>query len=117
APVYASAGRQTDLRGGELSYDEEFVDDELHLLGVEKDMAAPPLLEFKIARRLGIDLRIEVVLLRPDCVRRVQAFEVRDEPRTVELAVAEVTHKCGEPAPAKQPARVAHRVLAAHAGP
>ena len=98
---------------GELVADEQLIGDELHFLGVEQYMPAPPLLEFEIARRLGVDLGIEVVVLRPEGVGRVEVLEVRHEPRAVELAVAEIAHQCGEPSAAQQAASVAHRVLPA----
>ena len=102
---------------GQLVADEQVVDDVLHLLGVEQDVAAPPLLEAEVALGLGVDLRVEVVLLAPERVGGVHALEVLDQPGAVEDAVAEVARERGEPAPAEQPARVAHRVHAAHAGP
>ena len=80
-------------------------------------MPAPPLLEFEIARRFGVDLGIEVVLLAPERVGGVEVLEVGDEPRAVELAVAEIADQRREPATSQQAAGVAHGVLAAHAGP
>ena len=44
-------------------------------------------------------------MLRPERVGWIEALEVRDEPRAVELAVAEVSHQRGEPAAAQQAAR------------
>jgi hypothetical protein len=80
-------------------------------------MGAPPALELEIARRFGVDLGIEIVLLRPQRVRRIQVLEVGDQPGAVELAVAEVAQQRRRPAAAHQAAGVAHRVLAVHAGP
>ena len=54
-----------DLAGGKIVADEQFVDDEQDLLGVQVNVAAPPALEFEIALALGIDLGIDVVLLGP----------------------------------------------------
>src|SRR5262249_26401091 len=42
----------------EIVADEQLVDDELHFLGVEGDVAPPPALEFQIARSLGVDLSV-----------------------------------------------------------
>ena len=106
-----------DLAGGELVADEELVDDELHLLGVQRDVAAPPLLEAEIALGLGVDLRIEVVLLGPERVGRVLALEVLHQPGAVEDAGAEVAGQRGQPAAAEQAAGIAHRVLAPDARP
>ena len=39
-----------------LVADEQLIDDELDLLGVQVDVAAPPALEFEVALGLGIDL-------------------------------------------------------------
>src|SRR5690348_13921569 len=49
------AVRDTNIPGRQIIADEQFIDDELDLLGVEIDMAAPPALEAEIARRFGID--------------------------------------------------------------
>ena len=78
------------VAGGELVADEQLVDDELDLLGVEIDVAAPPALEAEIARRLGVDLGIEIVLLGPQRVGRVLVLEILHQPGAVELAVTEI---------------------------
>ena len=70
--------------------DEQLIDDELNLLGVEIDMAAPPALEAEIARAFGVDLRIEIILLAPQRVRRILILEILHQPGTVELAMAEI---------------------------
>src|SRR5262249_49342293 len=101
----------------EIVADEQLIDDELHLLGVEIDVTSPPALETQIARRLGVDLGIEIVLLGPKGVRGILILEVLYQPSAVELAVAEVAGEGGQPAPTKQAAAVAHRVLAVDAGP
>src|SRR5262245_173440 len=80
-------------------------------------MTAPPFLEFEIARRLRIDLGVEIVLLRPVGIGRVEIFKVADKPGAVELAVAEVAHQGGEPAAAERTAGIAHWVLSPSAGP
>ena len=113
----ARAVRGLDLAGGEIVADEQLVDDELDFLGIEIDVAAPPALEAEIARRLGVDLGIEIVLLAPQRVRGIQVLEILHQPGAVELAVAEIAGERGEPAAAEQAAAVAHRILAVHAGP
>ena len=88
--------------GGKVVADEQFIDDELDFLGVQIDVAAPPLLEAEIARCLGVDLGIEIVLLAPERVRRVLVLEILHQPGAVELAVPEVARQRGEPAAAEQ---------------
>ena len=117
AQVDPDAVPSDDLGRGELVADEQIVDDALHLLGVEEHMAAPPVLEAEIARALGVDLGVDVVLLGPERVGRVHVLEVRDQLGAVEDAAAEIARQRRQPAAAVQPAAVAHRVLAAHAGP
>src|SRR6516162_7246845 len=41
---------------GEIVADEQLIDDELDLLGVQVDVTSPPALEAQISRRLGVDL-------------------------------------------------------------
>src|SRR6516225_7966319 len=102
---------------GEIVADEQLIDDELDLLGVQVDVTSPPALEAQIARRLGVDLGIEVVLLGPERVRGILILEVLHQPSAVELAVAEVAGEGGQPAAAQEAAAVAHRVVAVNAGP
>ena len=109
--------RCLDSSRGEIVADEQLIDDELHLLGVEIDVTSPPALEAQIARRLGVDLGIEVVLLGPERVGRILILEILHQPSAVEFAVPEIAGESGEPAAAQEPAAVAHRVLAVHAGP
>src|SRR5580704_9039520 len=48
--------RHLDPASSEIVADEEFIDDELDLLGIEVDMSAPPTFEFEVSLGLGIDL-------------------------------------------------------------
>ena len=93
------------------------IHDELDLLGVEIDVASPPALEAEIARGLGVDLGVEVVLLGPERVCGILILEILNQPGAVELAMTEVARQRGQPAAAQEAAAVAHRILAAHAGP
>ena len=93
--------RGLDASGGKVVADKQLIDNELNFLRIQIDVAAPPLFETQIARSLGIDLRIEIVLLAPQRVRRVLIFEILHQPGTVELAVAEVAGKRGQPAAAQ----------------
>ena len=56
AQVYLLAVGHFDLAGGEIVADEELIDDELDLLGVQIDVPAPPAFEFEVSLGLGIDL-------------------------------------------------------------
>lgn len=80
-------------------------------------MAAPPALEFQETGRLGVDVRVDVVELRPIGIGRIHLLEVVDQVGAVEGSIPAVAGKRREPCPAEQAARVAHRVLAGHAGP
>src|SRR5215470_6256614 len=98
-----------DSTGRELVADEQLIDDELDLFGVQVDVAAPPFLEAEITRRLGVDLGIKIVLLGPQRVGGILVFEILHQPSAVELAVAEIAGKRRQPAAAEEAAAVAHR--------
>src|SRR5208282_1183398 len=87
------------------------------LLAVELDEVAPPFLEAEKARPFGVDGLVDGVQLAEQRVAGVQAVEIGDQVRAVELAVAEVAREGREPGAAKQPPSVAHRILAVHALP
>ena len=106
------AGRGLDLAAGQPVADEQLVDDPADLLLVHQVVAAPPPLELEEPRRLGIDVGVQVVVLVPEGVGRVEALEVGDQVGAVEHAVAQVADQPGEPGPAEQAAEVAHRALA-----
>src|SRR5438045_170731 len=57
--------RHLDAAGRQIVADKQLIDDELDLLGIEVDVPSPPAFEFQIARRLGVDLGVNVILLRP----------------------------------------------------
>jgi hypothetical protein len=80
-------------------------------------VAAPPALELEVALALAVDLVVEVVVLVPKRVRRIQVLEVRDQVRAVERAGAEIAREQRDPRAAGEAARVAHRVVAVVAGP
>ena len=104
------------LAGRQAVADEELIHDELHLLGIHRDMAAPPFLEAEIARRRG-PRRPRRRTAWSSGVGRVEILEVGDEPGAVELAGAEVAGHRRQPGAAEDPAEVAHRGLARDAGP
>ena len=109
--------RDLKLVAGQLVADEEVVDQELQFVAVQLDEIAPPLLELEVALRIGVDMRVDLVLLAPQPIRRVQHVEVQDQRRPVDLPVAEIAGHCGEPAAAEQAAGIAHRVFPVHALP
>src|SRR5262249_19707912 len=90
AEVDRGSVRCLNFSGGEIVTDKQLVDDELDLFGVEIDVTAPPTLEAEIARRLGVDLGIEVVLLGPERIRGILVLEILHQPGAVELAGAQI---------------------------
>ena len=117
AQVDADAvGRDQPGRGQAVAH-EQLVHDVLDLGAVQEHMAAPPFLEAQVALRLGVDLGVQVVLLAPERVGRVQVLEVLHQPGAVELAVADVAGERGEPAATQQAAGIAHGIHAAPARP
>jgi hypothetical protein len=72
AQVYGAAVGGLDPAGGKIVADKQLVDDELDLLGVQVDVPAPVALEAEIARSFGVDLRIDIILLGPKSVRRIE---------------------------------------------
>ena len=53
------------LVAGQLVADEEIVHQELQLVAVQLDEVAPPFLELEVPLRVGVDMRVDVVLLAP----------------------------------------------------
>src|SRR6516162_3756470 len=71
AKINRSTVRGLNLSFGEMIADEQLIDDKPDLLGIQIDVPSPPLLKTKIAWGLGVDLGVKVILLGPECVRRV----------------------------------------------
>ena len=117
AQVEHRAVAHGDLGRGEPVADEKVIDDRLHLARVHQHMAAPPALELQVARWLGVDIGVDVVLLGPDRVGGVQRLEVLHQIGAVEDAVAQVARQRRHPGAAQQPAQIAHRAAALRAGP
>ena len=63
--VNTAAIAGSELACVELVADEQFFDDELHLLGVQQNRSAPPFLEFEKPFGLGVDVGVDVVGLLP----------------------------------------------------
>ena len=101
AQIDAGAIASYDFCRCELVADEQLIDDELHLGGVEQHKTAPVLLELEVTRRLGVDLAIEIVLFRPESIGWIEVLEVANEPGAVKLAVAEVARQRGQPTAAR----------------
>ena len=80
AQIDCRSVRSFDCSRGQIIADEQLIDDELHFLGIQVHMTAPPALEFQITRRLGVDLRIEIVLLAPQGVGRILIFKILHQP-------------------------------------
>jgi len=103
--------------GSEIVSDEQLIDDELNLLRVQIDVAAPPLFEAQIAWRFRVDFGIEIVRLAPERIGGILVLEILHQPCAIEFSVTEVARQSSQPAAAQQTAAVAHRKFAAHAGP
>src|SRR6188474_2338272 len=106
-----------DHAGCELVTDEQLVDNKLDLLGIQIDVPAPIFVKPKIPWALSVDLSVEIILLGPQSVGGILVFKILYQPRAVELAATKVAGERGQPTPAQKTARVAHRILAVHAGP
>ena len=102
AQVHLLAVGHLDLASGEVVADKELIDDELDLLGIQVDVSAPPAFEFEVSLGLGIDLRVDVVLLGPQRIRRILALEILHEPGAIELAGSEITRQRRQPASSQQ---------------
>ena len=96
----------------QLVADEQVARDPLDLLAVHQVEAAPPAIEVEKARRLGVDVRVQVVILVPERVGGIELLEVLDQVGAVEHAVALVRRHRSEPGTAEHAARVAHRIVA-----
>jgi len=62
--TFSKAWGLAGLRLGMAFADKQIIDDVLHLLGIGRHVSTPPALEAQIARTLGVDVGVEVVLLR-----------------------------------------------------
>src|SRR5262249_17091859 len=100
AKIDGDAVRGLDHSRCELVADEQLVDDELHLLRVQINVASPVALKAQIPRYFGIDLGIDIKLLGPQRVCRVLVLEILHQPSAVELAAAEIAGQSGKPASA-----------------
>ena len=82
AKIKDRAIARLELIAGQLVADEEVVDQELQFVAVQLDEVAPPFLELEVALRIGVDVGIDLVLLAPQPIRRVQNVEVQDQIRS-----------------------------------
>jgi len=71
----------------------------------------------EIAGWFGVDLGIDVMLLRPERIGRVLVLEIANQVAAVELAAPDIAGKRSQPCAAEQTAGIAHRVLSAHTRP
>ncbi|MCS6922153.1 MAG: hypothetical protein NZM07_09615 [Elioraea sp.] len=111
----AAAGGE--LPGREAVADEQVADDPADLLPVHQEEAAPAAFEFEETFRFRVGLEVDIGVFAEPGVARREALEVQQQVRAVELAVAEVGEQERRRGAARQPAQVAHRILAALAGP
>ena len=81
----------------------KLIDDELDFLGIEIDVPTPPSLELEIARRFGIDFRVQIVLLGPKRVGWVLALKILHQPGAIEFAAAEVAGERRQPTAPNRP--------------
>ena len=88
-----------------------------NFLATQEIVARPPALEFEKAFAFGVDVRVEVVVLLPPGVGRVQALEALYQPGAVEPPAAQICHQVRQPGAAQQPPSQAHRVDVLCAGP
>src|SRR5262249_6075497 len=65
AQVDGHAGPGLDPARREIIADEQLIDAELDLLGVQIDVATPPTFEAEIARGFSVNLGVQIVLLAP----------------------------------------------------
>ena len=115
--VEGGAGAGADLAAREAVADEQVLDDPVDLVAVHQVVAAPPALEFQEARRLGVDVLVQVVVAPEPGGAGREGLEVQHQVGAVELAVAEVGEERGRPGSAREAAEIAHRVPPALAGP
>ncbi len=65
AKIKGRAIARLELIAGQLVANEQVIDQELQLITVQLDEIPPPPLELQVARFIGIDMCINVVLLAP----------------------------------------------------
>ena len=92
--------------------DEQVIDNPLNFLAVEEIEATPPALEVEEARRFGVDVGKQVVVLLPERVCGIQVLHVLDQISPIEQAIAKVGSQRRHPGPAERATGVSHRVVA-----
>jgi hypothetical protein len=92
--------------------DEETAGDPLDLLAVHQQERAPPAVKLEEARRFGVDVRKELVILVPVIAGGIQVLEVLHQVGAIEDAVAQVRGQRRKPRAAEIAPRVTHRVVA-----
>ena len=112
AQVEDLARARRRLTAPQLVADEEVLRDPLDLFAVHQVKATPPPLELEKARNLGVDLAVDVVVLVPESVGRIQVLEVLHQVGAVEEARTHVGGHRRHPGAAQHAAGIAHRVVA-----
>lgn len=88
----------------ELVADKEMSDDFDDLLTAEAIPRVPPALEFEETILLLIDVEEQLRVFFPNCVLRLEVFEVLDQPGAVKTAVVEIGKQARHPASAEKAA-------------
>src|SRR5215475_2218171 len=96
---------------------EQLIDNVLDFFSIHIDVTTPPALEAKIPRGFRVDLRIEIVLLAPEGVGRIEILKILHKPSAVKSSMAKIAGERSEPAAAHEPPGVAHGILTAHTRP
>jgi len=110
-----SPSRRLDLSCGELVADEQFVDDELDLLGIEIDVAAPTSVRSRGKRGASVStFGVEVgTACSTACFAGFWASKFCTSQAPSNLAVAEIAGEARfNQLPAEQSAAITHRILA-----
>jgi len=108
---------QFQLAALQLVADKEIADNVVDFFVVHHEEAAPPFFKVEIAVLFRVHVRINVILLGPVCIGRIQQLHVQHQVCAVEHAVAQIAEERIHPNPAQKASPVAHGIDARHAAP
>src|SRR3972149_309233 len=111
AQIEEPAAGRCVLAGPKLVPHKEVLDDPLDLLSIQQEETSPPPLKLEEPGWLAVNVCVQVVVLAPKSVRRVERLEILDKISTVEDSVAQIGNKRREPRTAQDAAQVAHWVI------
>ena len=80
-------------------------------------MPTPPALKTQVAAGLGINVGVEVVLLGPVGVSRIETLKILHQVGAIEHAATQIACHHGHPGATRQPTGVAHGIFAAPSSP